>query len=685
MSKNDIYEFKYLDNSIKRNRERALKNYIIENEELDLAFYGLDFFNSVNNKRSKMLNVFRRSFINQEIILNNYQIEILSILENNNLFLSAPTSFGKTFIVLEFLMRHKETINNVVFIVPTLALMNELIKKIHLYFSSSYNICINADEVCLDRNIFIFVPERSGDSFFNLLKNKNIQIDLLVFDEIYKLKAKSNNDITRDGRIIIMNKAYLDMVKTASKIILLAPFVKDIKFERTHLNIVKYYSNFSPVYNSVETSDESRWLDLLIRNEEQKLIYFRRPPDMYGYLKAFIGCTPEDGSYSTLYKEEIDYLEKNYSSEWVAIKLLKRGYGIHHWKIPMFLRKFYETQYNSKQLKGLFCTSTLMEGINTPTQSMIILGELKDNFELNNLMGRVGRLTGGKPLIGKIFICNEKTKDLFSNSLDGWLNLQILAERSKPTNNEERFMLHSSDDLGDESAQYKKDLKVICSAANKSEEEIKEYDVKYIKLKKFVEENYKDSFVQAKTLYDVIKIGYEFIGKNLNYYFSKIKIFPDVTTNSNKAFTASYYIMKLLLGSTIKECVDDFNENFNTSKNIDYINLFIDSLNEAVSYIKFELMKLPNYLRVFNIDISGNEILSKFCMLLGGFVDNDIAMKILDDLGIERSDSSRIVDVLNISGTISTSQVIKLIENNRDKLVADKALSPFSKHNIKNM
>lgn len=685
MNKDVIYEYKYLNDKIKKNREETLIKYVEDDDEDNLSFYGLDFFNSVSSKRSKMLNVFRKSSINHEIILNDYQIEILSILENNNLFLSAPTSFGKTFIVLEYLMRHKETLNNVVFIVPTLALMNEIIKKIHQYFSDFYNICINVDESCMERNIFVFVPERSGDNFFKLLKNKNIKIDLLIFDELYKLKAKSNGDITKDGRTIIMNKAYLDMVKTADKIVLLAPFVKDVSFERTHLDIVKYYSNFSPVYNNVEKCDESSWLELLANNNNQNLIYFRRPTDMYEYLKAFIDHTEEDNEYSNLYKDEIEYLEKNYSSDWVAIKLLKRGYGIHHGKTPMFLRKFYETQYNAKQLKGLFCTSTLMEGINTPTQALIILGELKDNFELNNLMGRVGRLTGGKPLIGNIFICNEKAKKLFSNNLDGWLNLQILAERNKPTNNEERFMLHTSNELDDDSRMYKKDLETICKFANKTEEEIKTCDVKFIKLKKFVVENYKDKFIQANSLYNLVKVGYEFMGKELNSYFSRINIFQSAGTNENKAFTASYYIMKLLLGNSVKECVDDFNENFNKSKNVDYINLFIDSLNEAISYIKFDLMKLPNYLRVFNVDITGNELLSKFCMLLGGFVDSDIAMKILDDLGIERKDFPGILKVLKINGSTSTSQVIKLIENNRNKLIADKSLSPFSKHNIKNM
>lgn len=44
------------------------------------------------------------------------------------MLLSAPTSFGKTFIALEYMAR--ATFSNIVFVVPTLALMNELSSKI---------------------------------------------------------------------------------------------------------------------------------------------------------------------------------------------------------------------------------------------------------------------------------------------------------------------------------------------------------------------------------------------------------------------------------------------------------------------------------------------------------------------------------------------------------------------------
>ena len=99
-------------------------------------------------------------------------------------------------------------------------------------------------------NIFIFVPERSDCNFINLISD--IELDLLIIDEIYKLKPKDKKELNSDDRIILMNKVYLNLLAIAKKIILLGPFIKQITFEQTKLDIVKYYTNLSPVFNYVK-------------------------------------------------------------------------------------------------------------------------------------------------------------------------------------------------------------------------------------------------------------------------------------------------------------------------------------------------------------------------------------------------------------------------------------------------
>lgn len=96
-------------------------------------------------------------------------------------------------------------------------------------------------------------------------------------------------------------------------------------------------------------------------------------------------------------------------------------------KIPMFLKKFYETEYNLGSITTLLCTSTLMEGINTPTNKLFIVGETSDSFELNNLIGRFGKLNPQHPIIGNVLICNDRVHDIYKDK-EKWLDLKILAK-----------------------------------------------------------------------------------------------------------------------------------------------------------------------------------------------------------------------------------------------------------------
>ena len=63
--------------------------------------------------------------------------------DNQKVFFSAPTSFGKTSIVTEYILNSTDNLNNVVFIVPTNSLLEELFEKFTLYNSKlelNYNI-----------------------------------------------------------------------------------------------------------------------------------------------------------------------------------------------------------------------------------------------------------------------------------------------------------------------------------------------------------------------------------------------------------------------------------------------------------------------------------------------------------------------------------------------------------------
>lgn len=122
---------------------------------LDLTVYSNDY-----TLDSIIYSAFAKSQLDDEVSLHPEQIEIIEkIKENDALIVSAPTSFGKTFCVFEYIARTMP--NNIVLIVPTLALIEEYIKKIikkyHRLFSK-YKIHTHIDEeknMILSKKIYL--------------------------------------------------------------------------------------------------------------------------------------------------------------------------------------------------------------------------------------------------------------------------------------------------------------------------------------------------------------------------------------------------------------------------------------------------------------------------------------------------------------------------------------------------
>lgn len=110
------------------------------------------------------------------------QANIIKGINNNNCFsFSAPTSTGKSYV---FMNRIMDTINDVVVVVPSRALINEYYLKLSdLISDKSVNILTFVDKINTrfsHRNVFIVTPERCRELF---KQKNNFQVDLFLFDE----------------------------------------------------------------------------------------------------------------------------------------------------------------------------------------------------------------------------------------------------------------------------------------------------------------------------------------------------------------------------------------------------------------------------------------------------------------------------------------------------------------------
>ncbi len=397
---NYIRELSEANNSTLRAKELAEDLFF-----LDLTVYSKDF-----SVKSIIYNAFATSEIDDNIAMHPEQLQIIShIKENDASIISAPTSFGKTFCIFEYIVKYKP--QNVALIVPTLALVDEYFKKIIKKYKEKfmhYKIHTNInEEKTYDFNIFnIFILTHDKivqESCYNLIE----KIDFLVIDEVYKLETDKSND-----RVLVLNMAYYHMARIAKKYVLLAPFIKEINdLEKLDKRPVFFNTNYSPVVNDVKEcaiiNEEDRFAECnrileSLNPNDKTLIYFPTVSLMYKYITNIISLEDELDVLDKGVNFFIEWAEEEIHEEWCLITALKRGYVIHNGQIPIGTRMFQLDYYEqSDSYNNMLCTSTLLEGVNTTAKNIIItkpsrksskLGDYFSAFDFFNLVGRTGRL-----------------------------------------------------------------------------------------------------------------------------------------------------------------------------------------------------------------------------------------------------------------------------------------------------
>ena len=105
----------------------------------------------------------------------------------------------------------------------------------------------------------------------------------------------------------------------------------------------------------------------------------------------------------------VDTINKKVHKQYYLKYCLKKGIAYHFGGIPEEIKIRVEELYKLGVIKIIFCTSTLLEGVNLPAKNIFILSERIGLSNMNevdfwNLAGRAGRLS--KDLAGNIFCVN---------------------------------------------------------------------------------------------------------------------------------------------------------------------------------------------------------------------------------------------------------------------------------------
>lgn len=350
---------------------------------------------------------------NNNAILHLAQSSLLKkLLSGVDVAVSAPTSFGKSFIIDAFIAIKKP--RNVVIVVPTIALMDETRRRLYQKFSNEYEIVTTTNAVLGEKNILVFPQERAF-AFRNSLK----EIDILVIDEFYK--ASLNFDKERASALI---KCILEFSPIAKQRYFLAPniseildnpFTKGFSFEKidfktVFLNVVDYYAAIK-----IKPEDKSSTLNqIIIGNPGKTLIYAGSYPEIEK-LKTIFSSSAYLEKASPLLHNFSKWLSKNYTADWALSNLVKKGIGIHNGRLHRSLAQIQVRLFDDEQgLDKIISTSSIIEGVNTAAENVVIWKNCNGRSNLNsftykNIIGRGGRMF--QHFVGNVFLLDKTPEE----------------------------------------------------------------------------------------------------------------------------------------------------------------------------------------------------------------------------------------------------------------------------------
>ena len=432
-----------------------------------------------------IVNMYRSKVRNNNILDKSQKsiIDFYQSLDIKRMLISAPTSYGKTFIMREILYLNQEKYKNILRVFPTVALLRENalnMEELNQDKKMGYNVIKSIDREidCQDRNIFVLTPERAMQL---LAQYPNIEIDFFFYDEMYKIDEDYCNDETDDNdekKNSYTERTFLDEARAKTFRIclyLLSKRVKDyylagpnLKREKFGKGMQRYIAENNIQVKEIEFEPTKRIMvkayNKVIDEDYTNLPYLEKPGivkihskvndricdvvnyiEQKGYGATILYCTTpaKANEYATKlaknhqvnvvknerFSEFIEHLKRNYNidgsiNEWSFVNVLEMGFGMHHGKMPKYIQKEILDLFNEGIFNLLFCTSTIVEGVNTNAKNMVVLNHSKGTkeltvFDFKNIIGRAGRYYHN--FVGRYFLV-DKELEKFEHTEDLTLN-----------------------------------------------------------------------------------------------------------------------------------------------------------------------------------------------------------------------------------------------------------------------
>lgn len=424
--------------------------------------YNNDFVSNVMHKILKHDNFY---FTSEQFELYN-KLKTFYDSDDNFYFISAPTSFGKTSIVVDSLDSCINKKKNILLIMPNKNLINEMLAKIKAKYDAQ-NINISSSVMSFlekyvpnEANVFVGTAER----YFGINQiNESIYFDLLIIDEAHKVY----NYINDRSRYLALTIKKHDQ---KSKIIFIAPNI-DITSLKSRLDNLDirgcnirenlYESEIVSYNNLIVKCSNTGELSYYSMNESPKkylsstnINNFDRTNEDFLILKEIFNSFPYTKRKSIIYLSSPDkifllasslkkiltkkkitnevtqayfrYLDENFPDSYLLKELLSYGVVINVGPMDDLSKKFSINCFSKDEtIDFILANATINEGVNLYAKNIIVLTNkiLADHTDINivqkNLFGRVGRFNqyfiGNRVIVDKTKNENTIVKRLKAN------------------------------------------------------------------------------------------------------------------------------------------------------------------------------------------------------------------------------------------------------------------------------
>lgn len=347
------------------------------------------------------------------------QLELVNFMAiTENAAVVAPTSYGKSELIIEEVRSSISGQKNVCIVVPTKALVTQTKKR--LYARSIRRVITHPDMYTSRLFGYTgFVAVLTQERLLSLFtRNKELRMDTLFIDE-------AHNMLDDDERSVLLSQVILIAKKrnTEVNVNYFTPFLADtenltvlrgtepngflteerMKVERYFYRLrgndsVLIYDQFLDTSFTYQHRSPSDAASFIIENGSDKnIVYLNMPREVSRFATDLASHLPDIEMTDHL-KKAMEAIAGYTSPLYNIIACLKKGVLFHHGSMPDVVKMYVENLYSEGliDIKYLVTTSTLLEGVNIPANRLFIVnsaigrGALSDS-QLKNLAGRVGR------------------------------------------------------------------------------------------------------------------------------------------------------------------------------------------------------------------------------------------------------------------------------------------------------